>query len=77
MAELASLLIGKTLLVMGDSVMEQFYNVLQCWMRKEEILAPHSAQFEAFIQVGIPRGEGGHTGRWRREGADGATRSRV
>lgn len=35
MRELASLLQGKTLLVMGDSVMEQFYNVLQCWLRKE------------------------------------------
>ena len=25
---------------MGDSVMEQFYNVLQCWMRKERVQVP-------------------------------------
>eukprot|EP00967_Tisochrysis_lutea_P159137 scaffold328618_cov59-Tisochrysis_lutea.AAC.2 len=31
--------------------MEQFYNVLQCLLRKERLLARHSDDFEAFIQV--------------------------
>ena len=29
--------LGKTLLVMGDSVMEQFYNTLQCLAAKESL----------------------------------------
>ena len=34
MTELVYLLGNKTLLLMGDSVMEQFYNTLQCYLRK-------------------------------------------
>ena len=39
LAELSSAMRGRTLLVMGDSVMEQFYNSLQCLMRNGPILA--------------------------------------
>mmetsp|Transcript_15089 Transcript_15089/g.32231 ORF Transcript_15089/g.32231 Transcript_15089/m.32231 type:complete len:443 (+) Transcript_15089:256-1584(+) len=49
MSQLAALLKGKTLLVMGDSVMEQFYNTLQCLLRKEDLEAPNAPEFKDYI----------------------------
>ena len=38
--EVSALLPNLTLMVMGDSVMEQFYNTLQCFLRKESYEDP-------------------------------------
>jgi len=46
--------LGKTLLVMGDSVMEQFYNTLQCLAAKESLKVPHSASHESFLLATKP-----------------------
>ena len=53
-AELAALLRNRTLLIMGDSVMEQFYNALQCMMRRERQEAPLDDEFRAFIRANAP-----------------------
>jgi hypothetical protein len=37
LADVVNLLPNRTLLLMGDSVMEQFYNTLQCFLKREEI----------------------------------------
>jgi len=47
--EVATLLPNQTLMLIGDSVMEQFYNALQCFMRKEELETRTDASFRAFI----------------------------
>jgi len=39
-ARLVNLVGNRTLLLMGDSVMEQFYNALQCFLRKEGLERP-------------------------------------
>jgi len=51
LAELTRLLPNQTLLIMGDSVMEQFYNALQCMLRKEELEAPNDPKFLNFIKT--------------------------
>ena len=37
LGEIISLLPNRTVLLMGDSVMEQFYNTVQCFLRKEAL----------------------------------------
>ena len=49
--EVAQLLPNQTLLMVGDSVMEQFYNALQCMLRKEELEEPPDGEFLAFIKA--------------------------
>ena len=49
--EIATALPNQTLLIMGDSVMEQFYNALQCLLRKEELEAPTDPSFLDFIKT--------------------------
>eukprot|EP00908_Phaeocystis_cordata_P015523 Transcript_26677.p1 GENE.Transcript_26677~~Transcript_26677.p1 ORF type:complete len:457 (-),score=158.88 Transcript_26677:22-1392(-) len=53
-AELAALVGNRTLLIMGDSVMEQFYNALQCMLRREGLERPTDAAFRAFIELNRP-----------------------
>ena len=50
MTELVTLLRNRTLLLMGDSVMEQFYSALQCFLRKEELEIPPDDSFLSFIK---------------------------
>jgi len=45
--------LGKTLLVMGDSVMEQFYNTLQCLAAKESLKVRHMTYW--YSAVSFPR----------------------
>jgi len=54
MAQVASMLKGRVLLLMGDSVMEQFYNTLQCWLRKEGLELPYDPEFNRFVQATKP-----------------------
>tara|TARA_B100000513_G_scaffold52124_1_gene19734 strand:- start:216 stop:959 length:744 start_codon:yes stop_codon:yes gene_type:complete len=39
---------------MGDSVMEQFYNALQCMVRREGLELAHDDEMEAFMQLTRP-----------------------
>lgn len=50
LTDLANMLPNQTLLIMGDSVMEQFYNALQCMLRKEELEEPPDDAFLNFIK---------------------------
>jgi len=50
LAELAMQLPNRTFMLQGDSVMEQFYNALQCFARKEELELPLPAAFEADLE---------------------------
>lgn len=54
LAELSSAMRGRTLLVMGDSVMEQFYNTLQCGISREGIRAANTPEFERFVEQNKP-----------------------
>ncbi|KAL1499715.1 hypothetical protein AB1Y20_012413 [Prymnesium parvum] len=54
LAAVARLLANRTLLLMGDSVMEQFYNALQCYLRQEGLEQHNSAEFLAFIARTAP-----------------------
>lgn len=53
-AQLAKANAGRTLLVMGDSVMEQFYNALQCFLRKEALELPYNNEMDAFMKATRP-----------------------
>ena len=50
LSDIARRLPNQTLLIMGDSVMEQFYNSLQCLMRKERLERRPDAAFLTFIK---------------------------
>ena len=55
--DLAEVMDKRTLLIMGDSVMEQFYGVLQCGVRYEQIgkQGRHiSPEFQAFLENNRP-----------------------
>eukprot|EP00908_Phaeocystis_cordata_P015524 Transcript_26678.p1 GENE.Transcript_26678~~Transcript_26678.p1 ORF type:complete len:354 (-),score=140.53 Transcript_26678:492-1553(-) len=54
LAEVAAQLPDQTLMLMGDSVMEQFYNALQCMLRREGLERPTDAAFRAFIRQNEP-----------------------
>ena len=54
LAEIVRLLPNRTLLLMGDSVMEQFYNTLQCFLRREGIELPNDAAFLKFVADTAP-----------------------
>ncbi|EOD10704.1 hypothetical protein EMIHUDRAFT_105133 [Emiliania huxleyi CCMP1516] len=41
---------NRTFMLMGDSVMEQFYNAVQCFLRREALEEPPDADFRAFIK---------------------------
>ena len=59
MRELVTLLAGRTLLVMGDSVMEQFYNTLQCLLQKESLGVSTPPEFRDFLRATRPLWEMG------------------
>jgi hypothetical protein len=44
LADVVELLPNRTILLMGDSVMEQFYNTLQCFLRRESIELPNDVR---------------------------------
>ena len=44
LADIVRLLPNRTILLMGDSVMEQFYNTLQCFLRREGIELPNDVR---------------------------------
>ena len=44
LSEIIELMPNRTLLLMGDSVMEQFYNTLQCFLRKERLVVPNDVR---------------------------------
>ena len=50
----AALLPNRTLMLMGDSVMEQFYNALQCMLRREGRALPVDAAFRASLDRSLP-----------------------
>lgn len=52
--EIVRLLKGRTLLVMGDSVMEQFYNTLQCFLKRERLEVPTDAAFRQWVDQTAP-----------------------
>ena len=54
MTELVTLLRNRTLLVMGDSVMEQFYNGLMCFLRKEDLGRPWGKTNAAWLEACEP-----------------------
>ena len=54
LADVTALLANKTVIVMGDSVMEQFYNALQCMLQKEQLNVPVDADFQAAMQRTLP-----------------------
>ena len=53
-AQLASLLPNRTLVIMGDSVMEQTYNALQCMLRREGLELPVDRSFLDSMQANRP-----------------------
>ena len=52
--DVVEMLPNRTILLMGDSVMEQFYNTLQCFLRREDIELPNDAQFLSWVQSTAP-----------------------
>jgi len=54
LAEVAALLPDRTFMLMGDSVMEQFYNALQCQLRREGLEKPPDQAFRRFITQNEP-----------------------
>lgn len=54
MADLVRTVGNRTILFMGDSVMEQYYNALQCFLRKERLEAPVSPAFSRWIDEVAP-----------------------
>ena len=52
--EIIELMPNRTFLLMGDSVMEQFYNALQCFLRKEGIEVSNDKPFLDWIQQTAP-----------------------
>ena len=54
LAEIAALLPDRTFMLMGDSVMEQFYNALQCQLRREGLEKPPDLAFRSFIARNEP-----------------------
>ena len=52
--EIIELMPNRTFLLMGDSVMEQFYNTLQCFLRKEGIEVSNDKPFLDWIQQTAP-----------------------
>ena len=54
LAEVVRLVPNRTILLMGDSVMEQFYNALQCFLRREGIELPNDEPFLQFVQRTAP-----------------------
>lgn len=54
LTDIVKLLPNRTILLMGDSVMEQFYNTLQCFLRREGIELPNDEPFLKFVQQTAP-----------------------
>jgi len=54
LADVAALLPDRTFMLMGDSVMEQFYNALQCQLRREGLEKPPDPAFRRFITQNEP-----------------------
>lgn len=54
LGEVSRRLPNATFMLMGDSVMEQFYNALQCLLRKEGLERPPDGEFRAFIRRNEP-----------------------
>jgi len=54
LADVVELLPNRTILLMGDSVMEQFYNTLQCFLRKERLVVPNDAAFLKWVADTAP-----------------------
>ena len=54
LTDIARRLPNRTLMLMGDSVMEQFYNVLQCFLRREGLEVPPDASFQRFLATNRP-----------------------
>ena len=54
LTEIVRLLGNRTLLLMGDSVMEQFYNTVQCFLRKEAIELPNDQPFLRWVADTAP-----------------------
>ena len=50
LTDVARMLPNQTLLIVGDSVMEQFYNSVQCFLRKESLEGPPDPGFLGFIK---------------------------
>ena len=54
LAEVTTLLPNRTLMVIGDSVMEQFYNVLECRMRRESLELEVDTKFRDLLEQQKP-----------------------
>ena len=54
LAELVTLLPNRTILFMGDSVTEQFYNAVQCFLRREALVRPIDAPFLEWVDATAP-----------------------
>ena len=51
---LTALLPNRTLMLMGDSVMEQFYSALQCMLGREGIALPVDEAFRSLLKQQWP-----------------------
>ena len=54
LAEIVGILPNRTILLMGDSVMEQFYNTLQCFLRREGVELPNDVRSLARLRSRRP-----------------------